>query len=69
MNDLNEAAERGSQKNASLDEAVEEPDPIRLTVDLPPSLHQRLKMQAAREQRTMKAVTMEALEDYLEEGG
>lgn len=67
MTDLNDAADRGSKKKASLDDAVSEQDTTRLTVDLPDELHQRLKMQAVRESRTMKDVTMEALEDYLED--
>lgn len=66
-NDLEGAAERGSEKKANLDDVVEdqEPDPVRLTVDLPPSFHKRLKMQSVQEGRSMKDVTMEALEDYL----
>lgn len=67
MSDLNEAAERGSQKEANLDDAVSGQDTTRLTVDLPDPLHQELKMQAVRESRTMKDVTMEALKGYLSE--
>jgi len=69
MSDLDDAAERGSQKKANLDDAVQGQSTTRLTVDLPDDLHQELKMQAVRENRTMKDVTMEALKGYLSEGG
>ncbi|MCS3827548.1 hypothetical protein GGP85_003018 [Salinibacter ruber] len=67
MSDLDDAAERGSQKKSNLDEAVRDQGTTRLTVDLPNDLHQDLKVQAAKENRTMKNVTMEALKDYLDE--
>jgi hypothetical protein len=67
MSDLDDAAERGSQKKANLDDAVQGQSTTRLTVDLPDDLHQELKMQAVRENRTMKDVTMEALKGYLSE--
>ena len=38
----------------------------RYTLDLPQSLHKRLKKQAViEEERSMKEITIEALEDYL----
>lgn len=67
MSNLDDAAERGSQKEANLDDAVQGQSTTRLTVDLPDDLHQELKMQAVRENRTMKDVTMEALKGYLNE--
>lgn len=67
MSDLDDAAERGRQKEANLDDAVRDQDTTRLTVDLPNDLHQDLKVQAAKENRTMKDVTMEALKGYLNE--
>jgi predicted HicB family RNase H-like nuclease len=39
----------------------------RFTVDLPDSLHYRFKVQAAKEGRSMKAVMIEALSQYLDE--
>jgi len=39
---------------------------VRYTLDLPKSLHKRLKQQALiEEERSMKEVTTEAIEDYL----
>lgn len=72
MNELSpEDANRNRGKaNKSLEEEVrqneEEEATVRYTLDLPKSLHKHLKKQAIiEEERSMKEITIEALEDYL----
>lgn len=56
--------DRSSEDEMRQDDAEE--DTVRYTLDLPKSLHKRLKQHALiEEERSMKAVTTEAIKDYL----
>jgi len=65
MTDLSDAADHGSTKKSGLDDEVSEQDTVRLTVDLPRDMHQQLKVQAAREDRSMRDIALELFDDYL----
>jgi len=51
-------------KTRALDEVIKE-DTKRLNVDIPASLHTRLKMCAAEKGTTIRTLTQEVLETYL----
>lgn len=51
-------------KARALDEVIKE-DTKRLNVDIPVSLHTRLKMRAAEEGTTIRILTQKVLETYL----
>lgn len=73
MGDLDDAADRGREKDAPSDltdmtrDSSEKEPTTRFTADLPDSLHRRFKIAAAEEGETMKAVFVKALERYLEQ--
>lgn len=73
IDDLSDATERGQNKRGPRDlseelEAEEEAEETtRFTADLPKSLHQQFKVRAAQEDRSMKDLMVEILEDYLNE--
>lgn len=45
-----------------------EEDTRRLNAEVPESLHRRVRMEAARQGRSMKAVLVDALGEYLNDG-
>lgn len=71
--DLSSAAERGKSKQGprnlseelSEEEENEAEETTRFTADLPKDLHHRFRVRAAQEDRSMKAIMVEALENYL----
>ncbi|WP_263788947.1 hypothetical protein [Salinibacter grassmerensis] len=72
MSDLSpdDASRNRGRTDKSLEDEVRSDDveeaTVRYTLDLAKSLHKRLKRQALmEEERSMKAVTTEAIEDYL----
>lgn len=73
MNDeLSDATERGRSKKGprdlsdELDSGETEKEPTtRYTIDLPDSLHKEFKLRAVEEDRSMKDLMIEALEEYL----
>jgi hypothetical protein len=72
MSDLSpdDANRNRGRTDQSLEDEVRRDDTeeatVRYTLDLPKSLHKRLKQQALiEEERSMKEVTTEAIEDYL----
>ena len=49
-------------------DAKAEPEPVQmLTIKMPRDLHRRTKLQALKEDRTMKDIIVELLRDYLDE--
>ncbi|MCS3661994.1 hypothetical protein [Salinibacter ruber] len=72
MDDLGDAAERGKDKDSpgSLSDMTSREDEptVRYTIDFPKSLHTDLKKQATiDEDRSMKALIIEAVDQYLSE--
>ena len=73
--DLNDAAERGREKQGPRglsdeisDSGYNEKEPTtRFTADLPDSLHRQFKIAAAEEDQSMKDLMITALERYLEQ--
>ena len=72
MTDLSpdDANRNRGRTDRSLEDEVRRDDPdeatVRYTLDLPKGLHKRLKQHALiEEERSMKEVTTEAIEDYL----
>jgi predicted HicB family RNase H-like nuclease len=66
--DLTEHAGRNTQKSEEAQKQVEkaaEEDTKRLNANVPESLHQAVRMEAARRGVEMKQVMMEALTEYL----
>jgi predicted HicB family RNase H-like nuclease len=56
------------QPDASkLKREVEKEDTTQLNVDIPESIHRRLRMQSAATKRPMKELAAEALDDFLPE--
>lgn len=47
------------------DKSTVQEDMVRYTADIPTSLHRRLKVQAALEDRPMREVAIDALDDHL----
>ena len=68
--DLSEVAERMQEKSSSAQKqeakAGQEPK-HRFTADIPKSLHKRLRLQSVEEERPMKEILVDALNDYLNE--
>jgi predicted HicB family RNase H-like nuclease len=69
---LSDAADRGREKGShqqDLAEVARETDEkettTRYTIDFPDSLHKRIKMQAVKEERSMKDLLIDAMEMYL----
>ncbi|NJL54783.1 hypothetical protein HC928_05995 [bacterium] len=52
------------EKTQAIEEATRE-DTKRLNAEIPTRLHSKVKIQAAREQRTVTQIVIEALNDYL----
>lgn len=67
---LSEFAKRQKEKSAKAKEqerkAKEEPE-HRFTADIPKSLHKRLRLRSVQEDRSMKAILIDSLNQYLRE--
>jgi hypothetical protein len=56
-----------SRSSENRKSSTQEDSTTRFTIDLPSSLHKRIKMQSTiREERPMKALIVEAVEQYLD---
>jgi predicted HicB family RNase H-like nuclease len=71
-NDLNDAAERGREKQGprglsdEISNDSEKEPTTRFTIDLPDSLHKRFKVSAAEDDQSMKDLMITALKQYLD---
>ena len=67
---LSDYAKRQQEKSAAAKEqeekAREEPE-HRFTADIPKSLHKKLRIRSAQEDRSMKAILIDSLNQYLRE--
>jgi hypothetical protein len=61
------SAPGGQQDASKLREEVSEEDRTQLNVDIPKSLHKRLKIESVEADREMREITAEALDHYLSE--
>jgi len=66
---LSDYAKRQKEKSAKAkeqEEKLREEPEHRFTADIPKSLHKRLRIRSAEEDRSMKAILVEALGRYLD---